>query len=118
MGLATPQSAILSAVIFNALIIIALIPLALRGVRYRPVGAAQVAARQPVDLRAGRPDRAVHRHQADRHDFGGAASGVKVSSSLRASVLRSNLRVSLRSVPASSEIASSRKTLLAMTTEE
>jgi K+-transporting ATPase ATPase B chain len=42
MGLATPQSAILSAVIFNALIIIALIPLALRGVRYRPVGAATV----------------------------------------------------------------------------
>jgi K+-transporting ATPase ATPase B chain len=40
MHLATPQSAILSAVIFNALIIIILIPLALRGVRYRPVGAA------------------------------------------------------------------------------
>jgi potassium-transporting ATPase ATP-binding subunit len=40
MRLATPQSAILSAVIFNAVIIIALIPLALRGVRYRPVGAA------------------------------------------------------------------------------
>ena len=40
MRLATPQSAILSAVIFNALIIICLIPLALRGVRYRPVGAA------------------------------------------------------------------------------
>jgi K+-transporting ATPase ATPase B chain len=42
MHLATPQSAILSAVIFNALIIIALIPLALRGVRYRPVGAASL----------------------------------------------------------------------------
>jgi K+-transporting ATPase ATPase B chain len=42
MGLATPQSAIMSAVIFNALIIVALIPLALRGVRYRPVGAARV----------------------------------------------------------------------------
>ena len=40
MGLRTPQSAILSAVIFNALIIIALIPLALRGVRYRHVGAS------------------------------------------------------------------------------
>jgi len=40
MRLHTPQSAILSAVIFNAIIIIALIPLALRGVRYRPVGAA------------------------------------------------------------------------------
>jgi K+-transporting ATPase ATPase B chain len=42
MHLATPRSAILSAVIFNALIIIALIPLALRGVRYRPLGAAAV----------------------------------------------------------------------------
>ena len=40
MGLATPASAILSAVIFNALIIVALIPLALKGVRYRPIGAA------------------------------------------------------------------------------
>jgi potassium-transporting ATPase ATP-binding subunit len=42
MGLATPQSAILSAVIFNALIIVALIPLALRGVPYRPLGAARI----------------------------------------------------------------------------
>ena len=42
MGLSTPHSAILSAVIFNALIIIALIPLALRGVTYRPLGAAVV----------------------------------------------------------------------------
>ncbi|MGZ8652984.1 MAG: potassium-transporting ATPase subunit KdpB, partial [Actinomycetota bacterium] len=39
MGLETPESAILSAVIFNALIIVALVPLALRGVRFRPVGA-------------------------------------------------------------------------------
>jgi K+-transporting ATPase ATPase B chain len=42
MGLATPRSAILSAVIFNALIIIALVPLALKGVRYVPAGAAAV----------------------------------------------------------------------------
>ena len=42
MRLATPQSAILSAVIFNALIIVALIPLALRGVRYEPKGANRV----------------------------------------------------------------------------
>jgi K+-transporting ATPase ATPase B chain len=42
MHLATPRSAILSAVIFNALIIIALIPLALRGVPYRPKPAAQL----------------------------------------------------------------------------
>ena len=40
MHLRTPQSAVLSAVIFNALIIVALIPLALRGVKYRPLGAA------------------------------------------------------------------------------
>ena len=45
MGLGSPQSAILSAVIFNALIIIALIPLALRGVAYRPVGAASLLRR-------------------------------------------------------------------------
>ena len=45
MHLATPQSAILSAVIFNALIIVALIPLALKGVRYRPLGAAAVLRR-------------------------------------------------------------------------
>jgi K+-transporting ATPase ATPase B chain len=42
MRLATPRSAILSAVIFNALVIVCLIPLALRGVRYRPLGAAVV----------------------------------------------------------------------------
>jgi len=45
MGLATPQSAILSAVIFNALIIIALVPLALSGVKYRPVGAETILRR-------------------------------------------------------------------------
>ncbi len=45
MALASPQSAILSAIIFNALIIVALIPLALRGVQYRPVGAAAVLRR-------------------------------------------------------------------------
>ena len=45
MHLKTPQSAILSAIIFNALIIIALIPLALKGVQYRPVGASAVLVR-------------------------------------------------------------------------
>jgi len=45
MRLQTPQSAILSAVIFNALIIVALIPLALRGVKYRPAGAAALLRR-------------------------------------------------------------------------
>jgi K+-transporting ATPase ATPase B chain len=45
MGLRTPQSAILSAVVFNALIIVALVPLALRGLRYRPEGAAALLRR-------------------------------------------------------------------------
>ena len=45
MNLQTPQSAILSAIIFNALIIIALIPLSLKGVRYRPIGAGALLRR-------------------------------------------------------------------------
>ena len=54
MRLRTPESAILSAVIFNALIIIALIPLALRGVRYRPVGAAALLQRNLLIYGVGR----------------------------------------------------------------
>ncbi|HYR84593.1 MAG TPA: potassium-transporting ATPase subunit KdpB [Terriglobia bacterium] len=45
MGLHSPESAVLAAVIFNAVIIIALVPLALRGVQYRPVGAGQMLSR-------------------------------------------------------------------------
>jgi potassium-transporting ATPase ATP-binding subunit len=45
MRLATPQSAVLSAVIFNALVIIALIPLALKGITYRPIGAGPLLRR-------------------------------------------------------------------------
>jgi K+-transporting ATPase ATPase B chain len=45
MQLASPASAILSAVVFNALIIVVLIPLALKGVRYRAVGAAALLRR-------------------------------------------------------------------------
>ena len=45
MGLASPQSAILSAIIFNALVIVALIPLALRGVAYKPIGALAILQR-------------------------------------------------------------------------
>ena len=45
MGLATPQSAVLSAIMFNALIIPALVPLALKGVRYRPMAAGPLLAR-------------------------------------------------------------------------
>jgi K+-transporting ATPase ATPase B chain len=53
MGLATPQSAILSAIIFNALIIIALIPLALKGVKYRAIGAAALLRRNLLIYGAG-----------------------------------------------------------------
>jgi len=48
MGLHSPGSAILSAVVFNALVIVALIPLALRGVRFRPLGAAVLLRRNLV----------------------------------------------------------------------
>jgi len=48
MGLHSPQSAILSAVIFNALIIVALIPLALRGVKYQPLGASVILRRNLI----------------------------------------------------------------------
>jgi K+-transporting ATPase ATPase B chain len=53
MGLATPQSAILSAIIFNALIIPALVPLALKGVKYRPIGAGPLLARNLAVYGAG-----------------------------------------------------------------
>ncbi len=66
MGLASPKSAILSAIIFNALIIPALVPLALKGVTYRPDGRRQTARAQSRDLRRRRPGRALHRHQAHR----------------------------------------------------
>ena len=53
MGLASPHSAILSAIIFNALIIIALVPLALRGVKYRPIGASKLLQRNLLIYGAG-----------------------------------------------------------------
>ena len=53
MRLATPESAILSAVIFNAVIIIGLIPLALRGIAYRPLGAAAILRRNMLVYGAG-----------------------------------------------------------------
>jgi K+-transporting ATPase ATPase B chain len=53
MGLATPQSAILSAVIFNALIIVALIPLALRGVAFKPAPASELLQRNLLIYGAG-----------------------------------------------------------------
>ena len=66
MRLASPESAMLSAVIFNALIILALIPLALKGVRYTPSSAAADASSQPAPLRPRRRHRPVHRHQGHR----------------------------------------------------
>ena len=53
MGLTSPKSAILSAIIFNALIIVALIPLALKGVAYKPVGAAALLRRNLLVYGAG-----------------------------------------------------------------
>ena len=66
MELATPQSAILSALIFNALIIPALIPLALRGVRFKPKRRRGYVSPQLAGLWSGRADCPVHRDQADR----------------------------------------------------
>ena len=77
MGLSTPQSAILSAIIFNALIIIALIPLALKGVKYRPIGAAALLRRNLLVYGARRHRAAVHRHQGDRPRRHRAASRLR-----------------------------------------
>ncbi|GIU88242.1 MAG: hypothetical protein KatS3mg009_2757 [Acidimicrobiia bacterium] len=66
MRLASPRSAILSAVVFNALVIVALIPLALRGVRFRAERAAALLRRNLGGLRSRRLRRTVRRYQADR----------------------------------------------------
>ena len=66
MRLHSPQSAILSAVIFNAIIIVALIPLALRGVRYRPCSASNMLRRNIYIYGVGGIILAVHRHQGHR----------------------------------------------------
>ena len=66
MRLHSPQSAILSAVIFNAIIIVALIPLALRGVQYTPSSASKLLSRNLYVYGLGGRRRSVHRHQADR----------------------------------------------------
>ena len=70
MHLATPQSAILSAIIFNALIIVALIPLALRGVAYRPIGAASILRRNLLVYGLGGiivPFIGIKLHRSRRH---------------------------------------------------
>ena len=82
MRLATPQSAILSAVIFNAVIIIALIPLALRGIAYKPLGAAALLRTEPADLRCRRRAAAVRRHQGDRRGARRGGPGVTSRSGL------------------------------------
>ena len=77
MHLHSPQSAILSAVIFNAIIIVALIPLALKGVKYEPKAAEALAAAQPAHLRCRRRHRSVHRHQGHRHAARSHAPGIE-----------------------------------------
>ena len=77
MHLATPQSAILSAVIFNAIIIILLIPLALRGVPYRAVGAARLLRDNLLIYGLGGLI-ALYRDQADRYAAGGAALSLRL----------------------------------------
>ena len=76
MRLATPQSAVLSAIIFNALIIPLLVPLALKGVRYRPDRRGTAAGAQPCRLWCRRAGRTVHRHQAHRPRRLGPRSGL------------------------------------------
>ena len=76
MHLQSPESAILSAVIFNALIIVALIPLALRGVGYKPMSAAALLRRNLWVYGFGGIIAPFCRHQGDRHDHRGHASGL------------------------------------------
>ena len=76
MGLRTPQSAILSAVIFNALIIVALVPLALRGIQYRPEGAAALLRRNLLIYGVGGDHHPVHRDQGHRRRDHGASTRV------------------------------------------
>ena len=76
LHLGTPQSAIISAIIFNAIVIPLLIPLALAGRSVPADRRERAAAAQPLDLRARRADRPVHRHQADRPDRPQSLRGV------------------------------------------
>ena len=80
MDLGTPQSAIISAIVFNALVIPLLVPIALRGVQLPRGRRDRAAAPQPADLRRRRPDRAVRRDQADRPGRPQPARGVTGSS--------------------------------------
>ena len=77
MYLHSPQSAILSAVVFNAIIIVALIPLALKGVKYRTQSRRSAATAKPAHLWRRWRHRAVHRHQGHRHAARRHAPGMK-----------------------------------------
>ena len=85
MHLHSPESAILSAIIFNAIIIPILIPLALRGVAYKPDRCFRIASSQLADLRFGRCNCPVHWYQVDRYDC--KFIHVKVKSILKTSSL-------------------------------
>ena len=77
MRLASPFSAILSAVIFNALIIVFLIPLALKGVKYRPLGAAMLLRRNLLIYGLGGILVPFVGHQAHRPGAGADAPGLE-----------------------------------------
>ena len=83
MDLSTPQSAILSAIIFNALIIVALIPLALEGRALSPDRRRPAAAAQPADLRRRRRHHPVHRHQGHRPRRHGPAPRLRRTTMLK-----------------------------------
>ena len=82
MSLGTPNSAILSAIIFNAIVIPLLIPLSLKGVRYRPIGASALLRRNLLDLRPRRHHRPVRRDQADRPDRPQPARRMRAASAI------------------------------------
>ncbi len=83
MGLATPQSAILSAIIFNALIIVALIPLALARRQIPCGGRGCAVAPQSSYLRPRRHPGAVRRHQGDRHGRLGSRPSLRIKTMLK-----------------------------------
>ena len=86
MNLASPQSAILSAIIFNALIIIALIPLSLKGRCLPGHRRRAAAAAQPAHLRPRRRHHSVRRHQSDR------PSGHRTAPRLRRKIMLKEIR--------------------------
>ena len=90
MRLKTPESAILSAVIFNAVIIVALVPLALRGVKYQAMSAEALLRRNLLDLRRRGDHHPVHRHQDHRrhhHDAEAGGDIMNITRNLIAAVL-------------------------------